>query len=265
FVGRGAGGRLAINGDVVRHAASTMKVPVLLEALRRNDEGSLRLDERIPVTNEFRSIADGGRYSLSPDDDSDRDLYERIGQTATVRELLERMITRSSNLATNIMLERFPAADVRATLARIDAQGMTVLRGVEDIPAFERGMNNTTTADALARVLEALARCRLLSAASCETGIEILAQQEFDDMIPAGVREGLRYGNKTVWFTRIHHDGAIVSPPGGAPYGLGVLTRGFDDTDAVGRRGADRSRIVRQHVTSDAFALPSETGEAAID
>jgi len=265
FVDLETGRRLSINGDVVMHAASTMKVPVLLEALRRNDEGSLRLDERIPVTNEFRSIADGSRYALSPDDDSDRDLYERIGQTATVRELLERMITRSSNLATNIMLERFPAADVRATLARIDAQGMTVLRGVEDIPAFERGMNNTTTADAFARVLEALARCRLLSAASCETGIEILAQQEFDDMIPAGVPEGTRVANKTGWITRIQHDGAIVYPPGRAPYVLVVLTRGFDDTDAGDRLGADLSRIVWQHVTSDAFALPSETGEAAID
>jgi len=265
FVDLETGRRLSIDGDVVMHAASTMKVPVLLEALRRHDEGTLRLDEQIPVTNRFRSIADSSTYSLSPDDDSDSELYRRIGQTASVRELLERMITRSSNLATNIMLERVPAADVRATLARIDAQGMNVLRGVEDIPAFESGMNNTTTADAFARVLEAFARCRLLSAAACETGIDILAQQEFDDMIPAGVPAGTRVANKTGWITRIQHDGGIVYPEDRAPYVLVVLTRGFDDTDAGDRLGADLSRIVWQHVTSDAFALPSSTGNAGVD
>lgn len=265
FVDLETGRRVSINGDLVVHAASTMKVPVLLEALRRHDEGTLRLDERIGVTNEFRSIADSSTYSLSAEDDSDAALYERVGETATVRELLERMITRSSNLATNIMLERFPAADVRTTLARIDAEDMKVLRGVEDIPAFERGMNNTTTADAFARVLEALARCRLLTAESCETGIGILAKQEFDDMIPAGVPAGTRVANKTGWITRIQHDGAIVYPPGRAPYVLVVLTRGFDDTDAGDRLGADLSRIVWQHVTSDAFALPSETGDAGVD
>ncbi|MHB1168487.1 MAG: serine hydrolase [Longimicrobiales bacterium] len=265
FVDLETGRRVSINGDLVVHAASTMKVPVLLEALRRHDEGTLRLDERIGVTNEFRSIADSSTYSLSAEDDSDAALYERVGETATVRELLERMITRSSNLATNIMLERFPAADVRTTLARIDAEDMKVLRGVEDIPAFERGMNNTTTANAFARVLEALARCRLLTAESCETGIGILAKQEFDDMIPAGVPAGTRVANKTGWITRIQHDGAIVYPPGRAPYVLVALTRGFDDTDAGDRLGADLSRIVWQHVTSDAFALPSETGDAGVD
>ncbi len=265
FVDLETGRRLSIDGDVVMHAASTMKVPVLLEALRRHEEGTLRLDERIEVTNEFESIADGSRYRLSPEDDSDPELYERIGETATVRELLERMITRSSNLATNIMLERFPAADVRATLARIHAQDMNVLRGVEDIPAFERGMNNTTTADAFARVLEALARCQLLTRASCDTGIEILAQQEFDEMIPAGVPAGTRVANKTGWITRIQHDGAIVYPPGRAPYVLVVLTRGFDDTDAGDRLGADLSRIVWEHVTGPAMRLPERTGDAGVD
>jgi len=265
FVDLETGRRLSIDGDVVMHAASTMKVPVLLEALRRHDEGTLRLDEQIPVTNRFRSIADSSTYSLSPEDDSDSTLYERIGQTASVRELLMRMITRSSNLATNIMLERFPAADVRTTLARIDGQGMNVLRGVEDTPAFERGMNNTTTADAFARVLESFARCRLLTAAACETGIEILAQQEFNDMIPAGVPPGTRVANKTGSITRIRHDGGIVYPDGRAPYVLVVLTRGFDDAGAADRLGADLSRIVWQHITSDAFTLPSRTGDAGVD
>ncbi|MGH7444953.1 MAG: serine hydrolase, partial [Longimicrobiales bacterium] len=265
FVDLETGRRVDIEGDEVMHAASTMKVPVLLEALRRHDEGKLRLDQPVRVSNEFRSIADSSTYSLSASDDSDAELYEQVGEMLPVSELLERMITRSSNLATNNMLQIFPAADVRATLARIDASGMRVLRGVEDIPAYERGMNNTTTANAFARVLEALARCRLLSAASCDTGIAILARQHFDDMIPAGLPAGTRVANKTGSITRIHHDGAIVYPDGQAPYVLVVLTRGFDDHAESARVGADLSRIVWQHVTDPEWALPSRTGDAGVD
>ena len=265
FIDLETGRRLSINGDVVMHAASTMKVPVLFEALRRNDLGTLRLDDRIPVRNLFRSIADSSIYSLTAGEDSDSALYAQVGADATVRELLERMITRSSNLATNEMLQVFPAEDVRATMARIGAQDMRVLRGVEDIPAYERGMNNTTTADAFARVLEAIARCRILTRASCDTAVEILAGQHFDEMIPAGLPEGTRVANKTGWITRIQHDGGIVYPPGRAPYVLVILTRGFDDTTEGARTAADLSRIVWQHVTDPEWSLPLRTGDAQID
>ena len=265
FIDLGTGRSISIDGDVVMHAASTMKVPVLIEALRRHDEGALQLDDGIMVDNRFHSIADSSVYSLTAGEDSDSALYARIGQEVTIRELLERMITRSSNLATNQMLKVFPAADVRATLARINAQDMHVLRGVEDIPAYERGMNNTTTANAFARVLESIARCRILSRASCDTALEILAGQQFDDMIPAGLPAGTRVANKTGWITRIQHDGGIVYPPGRAPYVLVILTRGFEDTDEGARTAADLSRIVWQHVTDPAWGLPEQTSDAGID
>jgi beta-lactamase class A len=236
--------RLSIEENTVVHAASTMKVPVLYELFRQADAGELSLDDSIPIANRFTSIHDRSSYSLTPGDDSDSTLYARIGGRATYRELARLMIVRSSNLATNILIERVDARRVRETLARLNAQGMVVRRGVEDIPAYRAGLNNTTTAYGFGRVLEAIARCELLSEASCGEIVDILADQQFDDGIPAGVPAGTRVANKTGWITAIQHDGAIVFPEDREPYVLVVLTRGIEDSPAAEALIADLSRIV---------------------
>ncbi|NIP80033.1 MAG: amidohydrolase family protein, partial [Gemmatimonadetes bacterium] len=148
------GERVTVDGDVVMHAASTMKVPVLLELFRQAAAGERSLDERVVVRDSFTSIADGSRYGLTAESDSEQDLYGRIGDRMPLGELARRMIVRSSNLATNLVIEEVGAAAVRRTMEALGAGEMHVLRGVEDIPAYERGMSNTTTARALARVME---------------------------------------------------------------------------------------------------------------
>lgn len=243
--------RLSIEENVPLHAASTMKVPVLFELFRQADAGERSLEDSIPIVNRFRSILDGSEYSLTPEDDSDSTLYARIGGHATYRELARLMIVRSSNLATNILIERVDARRVRDTLTRLNAQGMRVLRGVEDIPAYRAGLNNTTTAFGFSRVLEAIARCELLRTRSCEQIADILADQEFDEGIPAGVPAGTRVANKTGWITAIHHDGAIVYPPARAPYVLVVLTRGIEDSAIAHELIADLSRIVWEEVVEE--------------
>lgn len=242
------GDSLLIDAHTSMHAASTMKVPVMLELFRRAESGELDLDAAIPVRNEFTSIADGSTYSLSPGDDSDAELYDHVGGTMTIAELMHRMITRSSNLATNILIELADPARIERTLAELGASEMRVLRGVEDIPAFERGMNNTTSAYGLARVMHGVASGRVVSPAATDRIVEILEAQEFRDNIPAGLPEGTRVGNKTGWITGINHDGAIILPEGRPPYVLVVLTRGFRD-DAVVERIARRiSRRVWLHL-----------------
>lgn len=241
----GTGDSLLINAHVSMHAASTMKVPVMLELFRRGETGGA-----LPVRNSFRSIADGSTYELSARDDSDSTLYRRIGEQVPVRELVELMITRSSNLATNLLIERADPARIATTLQQIGASEMRVLRGVEDNPAYQRGMNNTTTAYGLMRAMEAVAR---------EGGemVDILGRQEFRDMIPAGIPPGTRIASKTGNITRINHDAAIVYPPGRAPYVLVVLTRGFAREDAAKAAGREISARVYRALTD--VQLPGTT------
>jgi len=230
------------------HAASTMKVPVMLELFRRADAGELSLDSTVLVRNEFRSIADSSRYALDPGEDSDSSLYRRVGERVPIRELIEHMITRSSNLATNLLIDLADPRRIAATMAEIGAGEMHVLRGVEDGPAFRAGMNNTTTAYALMRVMEAVAGGRAASPAASREMVDILSRQQFTQMIPAGVPRGVRTANKTGDITRIAHDAAIVFPPGRAPYVLVVLTRGFRSPRSAAPAAREISAAVWRYV-----------------
>jgi beta-lactamase class A len=244
------GDSVVLDGSRSMHAASTMKVPVMLELFRRADAGELRMDQPVEVRNTFRSIADGSTYSLGSSDDSDSTFYRRLGQRVPMRELVEAMITRSSNLATNILIELAEPRRIAATLDGIGARGVVVLRGVEDGPAFTAGMNNTTTAHGLMRVMEAIASGRAASPAATREMIAILGRQEFREMIPAGLPAGVRSANKTGNITAIAHDAAIVFPEGRDPYVLVVLTRGFRKSDDAAAVARDISRAVYRHVTA---------------
>jgi beta-lactamase class A len=212
------------------HAASTMKVPVMIEMYRQAGAKTIALDHAVPVVNQFKSIVDGSPFTLSPADDSETDLYNAVGQTRTWRELCELMITSSSNLATNILIDRLGVARIRATVSALGASGMDVRRGVEDSLAFRAGQNNTTTSKALLQLLEAVAQGKAVSPAASREMVEILSRQRFNDAIPAGVRPGTRVAHKTGSITRIQHDAAIVFAE--RPYVLVVLVRGIDDENA---------------------------------
>ena len=241
---------VAINAGIRFHAASTMKVPVLLELARRIDAGDLRWDDRLTVRNSFKSIVDGSPFVLDAGDDSDSTLYRMVGQEVPLSRLARLMITRSSNLATNLIIERLDPRRVNATAHLLGADSIAVLRGVEDGKAFERGLNNTTTARDLAVLLEGIAANRMASPASSDSIRIILLAQEFNDGIPAGLPPGTPVAHKTGEITAIAHDAAIVYPPGRDAYVLVVLTRGYADRAEAARLMADLSGIVYRWVTT---------------
>jgi beta-lactamase class A len=238
------GRELFVNERVSFHAASTMKVPVMFEVYREARAGTLGLDESIAVKNEFKSIADGSAFSVSPEDDSEQTLYKKIGGTETVRELVRLMITESSNLATNILIARVTPARVMALLRGMGARDMKVLRGVEDGKAFERGMNNTTTARDLLILFRALAEGDAVSREASREMADVLAAQKFNEGIPAGLPRGLRVAHKTGSITKIEHDAGVVYPPNRKPYVLVVLVRGITDEARAHKLIADISRAV---------------------
>jgi len=240
---------LAINAGTSFHAASTMKVPVMIELFRRHDAGSVRLDSALLLRNEFTSIVDGSPFALDAGDDSDSSLYAKVGQRVTLRELNERMITRSSNLATNVVIGLLDARRVNATARALGATTIQVRRGVEDTKAFNAGLNNTTSARDLGVLMAALAQDRAASAASCAAMRAILLKQEFNEEIPAGLPRGTPVAHKTGWITATTHDAAIVYPPGRAPYVLVVLTRAIPDRKVAQQLMAGISRDVWQVVT----------------
>lgn len=233
---------LFIDADAPFHAASTMKVPVMIELFRQADAGQLSLDDPLAVTNEFHSIVDGSVYHLSVSDDSDGAVYQAIGHTMTLRQLCEAMITVSSNLAANLLIQRLGVENIRHTVAQLGAGGMHVLRGVEDLKAFEKGMNNTTTARGLEILLDRLAEGRAVNPGADAQMVAMLKRQHFNDAIPAGLPPGTSVAHKTGTITKIHNDAAIVYGP--RPYVLVVLVRGIADEKQSAALIASLSREV---------------------
>src|SRR5207247_8824419 len=104
-----------LNADSRYHAASTVKVPVMIELLRRENTGSFGMNQGLLMVNQFASLVDGSRYALDPGSDSDSTLYHRIGDRVSVDTLLRLMITRSSNFATNTLMTLRGAEEVKRT------------------------------------------------------------------------------------------------------------------------------------------------------
>jgi beta-lactamase class A len=230
-VARPVGGSdgVSIRPGLAFHAASTMKVPVLVELWRSADAGTCSLDEPIVVRNRFASVLDGSPYALDPADDTELTLYRRIGEAVPARELARLMIVRSSNLATNLLVDRLGAGAVDDVVHGLGVRGVRVRRGVEDEAAFTAGINSTVTAAGLARLLELLAMGAVVSSSASAEMLGVLAAQELNDGIPVGVPAGTRVAHKTGSIAALYHDAGVVFLPDRPPYVLVVLTAGLDE------------------------------------
>lgn len=237
---------LLVNDRASFHAASTMKLPLMMEVFRRADRKKIPLNEPVDLKNKFYSIIDGSEYRLNRNDDSDQEIYERIGQTMPVMELVDRMITWSSNLATNLLIEKVKAENVTGLMRELGANDIQVLRGVEDPKAFQAGKNNTTTAYDLMLLLRLIAENKFLNNRACAKMVEILSSQRFNDAIPAGLPAATRVAHKTGNITKHNHDAAIVYAPGRKPYVIVVLTKGIAEQKRSDKLIADISRVVYQ-------------------
>jgi len=228
-----SGSRFSLRGDRWFHAASTIKVAVLLALFRAVDEGRVRLDDSLHVRNRFFSAANGSPFQLNRDSDAMPELYQAIGQTAKISALAEGMISASSNLATNLLLDFVGVAYARNVLRDAQVEGVELRRGVEDHAAHEKGVNNEATADGLVTLLSAL-RGNFLSSESKEQAIRILLEQRFNSMIPAGLPPHAAVAHKTGEISTACHDMGIVYLPEREPYIAVILTE--FDSEQEGRR-----------------------------
>ncbi len=239
---------LRINEHAMFHAASTMKTPVMVELYRQAHDGRFDLSDSIRVTKEFRSIVDGSRYMLSPEDDSYEALYEHLGDQRSIRTLMREMITASSNLATNLLIQKVGADATTQTMRRYGADSIQVRRGVEDIKAYRQGLNNETSAHDLLVLYERIARRNAVSEEASGEMIQILKEQQYDDMIPARLPDSVAVAHKTGWITGLHHDSGIVFVSGGPTYVLVLLSQDLTDEDAAVTSFARISRMVFEFV-----------------
>jgi len=239
---------IMINVNESFHAASTMKVPVMIELYKQQNQGLINLNDSIFLTNEFKSIVDGSLYSMDIGDDSDDVIYNKIGTHQTLYDLMVPMITVSSNLATNVLIEIVNAKKTTESMRELGADKIEVLRGVEDQKAFDLGLSNSTTARDLLIIMKAIADGTAGKKEDCEAMLSILKNQEWNDMIPKYLPQDVAVAHKTGSITGVHHDAAIVYLPDGTSYILVLMSKNLNDFDKGTDKLAKISKIVYDYM-----------------
>jgi beta-lactamase class A len=244
-----SGQQLSVNADGRTHAASLMKVPVMMTVFDLAERGEVDLRQQVLVKNKFASLVDGSPFQVEFDPNGP--LGARAGQMMSLLELVRLMITRSDNVATDLVMEIVPAARVMELLGRLGIEDVVVRRGVEDTKAYEAGLNNECSARGMLAAMAACRNSESFSAKTREQMMDILRAQEFQSMIGRGIPpdSGAVVAHKTGSISWVEHDAAIVELPGGRAYGLVILTHGFEQArEQAIETGAAISELVYRHV-----------------
>lgn len=242
------GETLLINEQVYFHAASTMKTPVMIEVYKQAAAGAFSLNDSFVLKNEFKSIVDSSSFSLDSTDDSEKELYQHLGEKRSLYNLVYDMIIMSSNLATNMVIELVNARRVTETMRQLGAKHIQVLRGVEDSKAFKKGFNNVTTANDLMVIYEKMAKGEIVDSASSQAMIKILLNQQFNEIIPARLPKEVKVAHKTGNITQVQHDSGIVFLPNGRKYVLVLLSKNWQKEEPAIKAMAEVSEMIYNYV-----------------
>ncbi|MEO6819970.1 MAG: serine hydrolase [Ginsengibacter sp.] len=245
------GETILINAKENFHAASTMKTPVMIEVFKQAKAGNFSLDDSILIKNNFKSIVDSSLYNLDAGSDGQTELYRHIGEKSTLFHLLYEMIIASSNLSTNLIIQLVDAKKVTQTMRDLGAEDIQILRGVEDEKAFQKGLNNTTTAYDLMIIFDHIANGTAVDKASSDKMISILLDQEYNEIIPALLPTNVKVAHKTGSITGVQHDSGIIFLPDGRKYVLVLLSKNLKDEKTGVKILAEISRMVYEKVVKE--------------
>lgn len=245
-----SGEQLRIRASRVYPAASTMKAAILFSAFSLADRRLLSLEKRIPVENQFKSVADGSLFQVPPELSRKCTClaWRNQGADLSIRLLLRDMIRNSSNLATNLLIQEMGAEPIMQELNRARLRGISISRGLYDLPAFDKNWHNTLTADGALELFYQIYYSSLFSLESRHEMVEILSRTIHRDRLPALLPQEASVAHKAGMTDDVAHDAGMVFPPGQNPYFVAILTEGYESRPAVSRAIAEASLLLYEYV-----------------
>lgn len=242
--------RFSYQGERWFHAASTFKAAILFALFKAAESGAVRLDAHLAVRNRFRSVVDGSAYRIEGDRDGDSAVHKQVGRAMPILDLARAMIVRSSNLATNLLLDFLTLEQIRGALVQAGASGVEVRRGVEDIVAHQQGINNEATADGLMQLFRLFLNPEALSEEHRQQALEILLAQQFNSMLPARLPKDVKVAHKTGEISTHCHDAGIVFVPDRQPYAVAIMTETGPQTQKRTKAVADISHAIHRYLVA---------------
>lgn len=219
------------NGDIQMYAASTIKLAVAMAVIKQVDAGRLSWEETIPATHEFESGV-GGRFSLLDQDDEYDELFPESGTPMSIRDLVEIMIDRSSNEATDMLLERIGIPVVQGFCGECGMELLHIERLIGDIAARAQGRPNEVTTDELSLLMLQAVHGDWTSREHRDFLRGALSRQVYP-VIADELPPGTPWGSKSGSVIGIEHDCAFIGDPDSDDLlVLAVCTRGYEELPA---------------------------------
>jgi beta-lactamase class A len=210
---------LSINGDVNLPAASTIKVPVMVEVFRQIAQGRFTQGTTVALTDADRDCGYGSLCDAP------------WGTRYTIATLLRLMIARSDNTAANMLIRTVGRQNVNATMAGL---GLVQTRLGDSIRSDGDIRVLRTSTNEMMGLLIMIAHHQLVNDAACHAMVAILVGQRHNSLLPKDLPKGLAIAHKTGTLHDTLNDVGIVYL-NGAPYVFCAFTTHMTDLD-VGER-----------------------------
>ena len=231
-----AGGRMLFARDHERpyYAASTMKLAVLLAATKQAADGWLTLGDELPVSRMFTGTE--GLPFVLEGDHLDSELPPP-GTPMSLAGHLDAMITRSSNEATNTVMELVGVPAVAQAAVASGTRHTRVERLIGDPAAVTAGRTNVVTAADLTTLMRAVVTGHLPGWSPLPHDLVVghVDALERQTIAPSGAAlpKGVRWGSKSGEVEGVRHDVAFIGDPGtDAVRYLAVCTQGLGEAAA---------------------------------
>ena len=215
------GQSISINGTRLFPSASLVKVPIMAAVFAAEQEGKLALEDKLKLKRAHKSPGAGQLYRT------------RLGKKFAIGNLLERMVEQSDNTACNMLVDALGFGYINQKFVQFGLKSTDLRRGVMELKWRDAGIENYTTAEEMAFILEKIYRKELVSPAASEAMLAIMKKQRVNDRIPRSL-PSLTIAHKTGTLRDTASDCGIVFCPEG-DFIVCVLT-----TDITNYRSAKR-------------------------
>lgn len=203
------GNYVDINGNNSFASASTIKLPILVAFFQDVEEGKIKLDEPLEITQEMIAGGSGDMRS------------QPLGTKFTALEVADKMMTISDNTATNMLIARLGGMD--ALNQRFRSWGLTATTLNNKLADIQG--TNTTSPKELVEIMGKVSKGQLVSNTMSQRIIEIMARNQRRHLLPKGLGAGARIANKTGYIGAMLGDVGLIELPTGKRYAVAVMVK----------------------------------------
>jgi beta-lactamase class A len=179
-------------------SASLAKIPLMATCFWAADQGHIKLDRNIALKSSDKLTGSGVLKDMP------------AGTTFSVERLIGLMIYDSDNTATNIVTNLLGIDYLNSTFRAFGLRNTELSRKIADYHSRDKGIENYTTAEDMALLLNKIYRRTLGNKSVSEQCISMLKLTRLNDRIPKYLPVDITIAHKTGLEKEVCHDAGIV-------------------------------------------------------